>query len=848
MLTILSSSVLLAACTRDFEFGAGESSRITPIVEDGPFGSQGRAGISAQVDGYRIRLISGNDLISPRAVAWGRGSTLTSAPSTLPGAAVCRSAAVPPKDPCEPRLEFQTHGFTEWWVRTAEGYQQGWTVDRAPAGMGELTVEVDLEGGEVRVAEGGLQVDGEAGEVFNVSGLAAWDANGTALNARFALTAGGFSVLVDDRGAQYPVQIDPVYSTPGATLAGDGSSLLFGWSVSEAGDVNGDGYGDVVVGASPAYFNTLGIGQAVLFEGTAAGTTATPAVTLSTGSTTDAFGFSVAAAGDVNGDGFDDVLVGAYWADQVFLYLGSGSGLSAVAATKLEGSASSGYFGYTMAGAGDVNGDGYDDVIVGDFTEDEAYIYLGSAAGLAATAATTLDGDGNQDFGYSVSGAGDVNGDGFDDVIVSTTTCDGSEAAAYVYKGSALGVALTPFAAILGLDDPGNYCMILAAAAGDINGDGYDDVLAGSMYVDANGRVDAYHGSATGISFATTLTGASDQDWFGASLRGAGDVNGDSFADVIVGAPGYAGFTGRTYVYQGGVFGLATTATTVLDAPAPASFFGQSTSSAGDVNADGYADVIVGSPFYNSSVGQALVFEGFDDTDWDGDGYNATIDCDDHDATVNPYGDEVCDSANADEDCDSLADDADASAVGQTLLYPDGDGDGYGTFDGVISACDAPPGYAVEAGDCNDTDGFVHPDADEVCDLLDNDCDEVIDGSNATDRGTWYADEDGDGYTDSDSSMDACEAPSGYAAQSSEADCDDTDEAIHPSAIDTPGDGLDQDCDGADAVDVEAGDNESPGAATAGGCACATTASPTGWYLGLLALMVGANRRRRSPW
>ena len=196
-------------------------------------------------------------------------------------------------------------------------------------------------------------------------------------------------------------------ATAAWTAEGDQAGANFGWSVATAGDVNGDGYADVIVGA--AYYDNGQVdeGRAYVYLGSAAGLAATAAWTAESDQASANFGNSVATAGDVNGDGYADVIVGAYLYDngqadegRAYVYLGSAAGLAATAAWTAESDQAIADFGYSVATAGDVNGDGYADVIVGAFLYDNgqadegrAYVYLGSAAGLAAAAAWTAESD-----------------------------------------------------------------------------------------------------------------------------------------------------------------------------------------------------------------------------------------------------------------------------------------------------------------------------------------------------------------------------------------------------------------------------------------------------------------------
>ncbi|GDX82933.1 hypothetical protein LBMAG42_47440 [Deltaproteobacteria bacterium] len=247
---------------------------------------------------------------------------------------------------------------------------------------------------------------------------------------------------------------------------------------------------------------------------------------------------------------------------------------------------------------------------------------------------------------------------------------------------------------------------------------------------------------------------------------------------------------------------------------------------------------------YSSNTGRVYVFDGY--VDADGDGYAATVDCADNDDAIHPAAIEVCDAGNTDEDCDGLADDDDPSAAsdGKSDVYPDEDGDGYGG-PLVVSRCDLPAGYVVDNTDCDDGDLAVNPGASEVCDAddTDEDCNGLADDfdPNAAGAAAYYADADLDGYTDPDSAAVACSPPPGFAAPTEADDCDDADNTVHPGANDPPGDGVDQDCDGADST--QPADTAAPARSKA--CGCMASPRSVSWVVvsGALALLL---RRRRG--
>ncbi|HEX5071672.1 MAG TPA: integrin alpha, partial [Gemmatimonadaceae bacterium] len=373
-------------------------------------------------------------------------------------------------------------------------------------------------------------------------------------------------------------------------------------------------------------------------------------------------GDSVASAGDVNGDGYADVIVGAPGYDHgqldegmAVVFLGSASGVAdgnpTSAHAQLESDQVGAQFGSSVASAGDVNGDGYADVIVGDPLYDNnnalsagaAFVFLGSASGVAdgnpaSAHASLTSASTDSRLGTSVASAGDVNGDGYDDLIVSAPRINSTwtgEGFVLIYMGSAQGVrsgGLSVAASILRSDQLNAHIGDSVASAGDVNGDGYADVIVGaSSYDFANltdtGAAFVFLGSASGVVSIGTPSNAHAKLWgnqtggaLGQSVASAGDVNGDGYADVIGGAYGYdnpTDYEGSAFVYLGSENGLPSGtpnhAFAQLESDQAAAFFGWSVASAGDVNGDGYDDVIVGAPNFDdgeNAEGAAFVFLG----------------------------------------------------------------------------------------------------------------------------------------------------------------------------------------------------------------------------------------------
>ncbi len=464
-----------------------------------------------------------------------------------------------------------------------------------------------------------------------------------------------------------------------------------GSSVSSAGDVNGDGYDDLIIGApnaDPNGDNQAGETYIVYGGASAPGTEGeldlsaldgTNGFTLTGIDAGDLSGQSVSSAGDVNGDGYDDLIIGAQYADpngdssgETYIVYGGASApgtggvldLSDLDGTNgfiLTGIDAGDDSGFSVSSAGDVNGDGYDDLIIGAtgvgsvegeydtiLGPGEAYVVYGGATGadlvldrstLDGTRGFALTGIANGDtLGISVSSAGDVNGDGYDDLIIGADGADSEAGATYIVYGRASAPGTDGVLNLGALDgtngftlngiDTGDASGRSVSSAGDVNGDGYDDLIIGARYADPNGESSGetyiVYGGATapgtdgelnlGALDGTNgfiLTGIDGGDESGRSVSSAGDVNGDGYDDLIIGAyraDPNGNNSGETYIVYGGASAPGTdgvldlsmlngTNGFILTGIDMGDYSGWSVSSAGDVNGDGYDDLIIGAPF-----------------------------------------------------------------------------------------------------------------------------------------------------------------------------------------------------------------------------------------------------------
>lgn len=419
-------------------------------------------------------------------------------------------------------------------------------------------LEVRLHDSEVKAST--LTAPGESCDfrVHTFAGRADADSLGISVSGAGDVDDDGYDDVIvgspgNDSGFSSAGRADVFSGQDGGLLwsfIGEGGR--FGESVSGAGDLDQDGHADLIVGAPRFRIGGASRGKVYAYSGL----TGEPLWTLEGDSTDYFMGHSVSDAGDIDDDGYDDVIVGADGQGEV----GVGTGGRALVLSGQDGApiwiftseSDDDAFAYSVSGAGDVNDDGYPDVVVGAHFSDSAAPNAGRAyvfSGLNGSRLWTFDGESETDlFGFTVSGAGDVDNDGYDDLIIGAPIFGQVgppllRGRAYVYSGQT-GTLLW---AVSGLSFTGRFARSVSGV-GDVDMDGHDDVIVGAEGIN---RAFVYSGQ-TG-SLLWTLTSKPGDDDLGHSVSGAGDVNDDGSFDVIVGA--YTSFEGlerrgRAYVYS----------------------------------------------------------------------------------------------------------------------------------------------------------------------------------------------------------------------------------------------------------------------------------------------------------
>ncbi|MBC8046187.1 MAG: FG-GAP repeat protein [Fimbriimonadaceae bacterium] len=348
-----------------------------------------------------------------------------------------------------------------------------------------------------------------------------------------------------------------------------------------SGDLNGDGYDDCISGCYSCSTIPFGIpydGKVSVFFGSESGIALTPAWNYLSDNDGAQLGYSVSILGDINGDGYDDIAVGAPYYDLgsmnegiIHIFLGSASGPGATPAYTFDVDQGEAHLGINVTGAGDVNGDGYDDILFGipDYdvscTDDGvAMIFFGDPAEITYYPNWVHIGYSCGDkSGYSVAGAGDVNADGYDDIIIGAPNAYetySTAGEAYLYLGGPEGPDYFPEWQVSGESADDNLGLYISTA-GDYNADGYDDVLIGSNNYnygsDPQGLVFLYMGNPTGLSpnHYKRIYKGTHNTYFAKHFTGGGDINGDGYDDFAIGEEDFTvtdeNNIGRVYLFLG---------------------------------------------------------------------------------------------------------------------------------------------------------------------------------------------------------------------------------------------------------------------------------------------------------
>lgn len=624
----------------------------------------------------------------------------------------------------EHRLDFDYGSYSVAYDHEKPGMEQAFVVRRRPAGSKPLCIALQLSGDLDAVVAGDalrLSASGDPQDTrLAYDQLCVWDSHHRQLPAHMRLDANRRLLLtIDDSGADYPLTVDPfahgasitftVANILNSGITDASVHTLFGYSVAGS-DVNKDGYSDIVIGA-PTFANIATItvagggtitlnatvtGAAFVFYGGVNGPSTTPSKVLQpTGLSVGAlFGFSVSAIGTAGGTG-SGIMVGAPGQQQTITYVGSPQAIPTGAVYVYYGSSTvfdntittvpaanltlmlaagdftstvapptrNPLFGWSIADAGDINGDGFDEIIVGSPNYAESPVALGtsasgridifngSATGVAATHSTTTYGTLTGElFGFSVNTAGHVDGDATHAGIIvgapgNVLTGSIIRGRAYIFYGASGGITAVSDADATGtagmtIIDPTLSTATLfglsVSTAGDVDNDGHDDLIIGAPLSPtgtfgseaAVGKAYIYYGgtlsggslvpSRASVTLSSPRAASKLNFLFGWSVANVGNVTGDPSADVVIGEPGslpvsapaigsyltalgisstLLSNSGQAYVFTGNV-GASISATPILTVsdPSTPNELGYSVRGAGDVDGDGHPDFLIGEP------------------------------------------------------------------------------------------------------------------------------------------------------------------------------------------------------------------------------------------------------------
>ena len=419
----------------------------------------------------------------------------------------------------------------------------------------------------------------------------------------------------------------PYADAPSQVLVGEAHSIMFGLAATGVGDVDQDGFDDVLVGAPHSAEAAYDGGKVFLFHGSRSGLDPRPAWTAACSEKGALLGWSMTARTSLNQDGFGDFAIGApgtydttQTVGRVFVYLGSRSGPPSDPSQVLSADRPGTRFGYALA-SGDVDHDGDDDLLVGEpeypsptAGSGRAVLYRANGNEYIPTPIWIVHGPANSRFGTAVSLGGDVNNDGFRDAVIGALTASfgkqqSESGGAYVYLGSRAGLDTIPIVL------PGRQRGALTGRdvliPGDVDGDGYADVAVGSEEASnpeaGEGVVEIYFGSKAGVnpygsvSLEPNVMGAN----FGGHLGALGDADGDGRTDLFVGASRYqraAPREGAGFVFRGAV-SRSFQRIWYRYGGKDASWYGSCGGAAGDVDGDGRPDLFVTAAAWDDTSG-----------------------------------------------------------------------------------------------------------------------------------------------------------------------------------------------------------------------------------------------------
>ncbi|PSL29105.1 FG-GAP-like repeat-containing protein [Chitinophaga ginsengisoli] len=529
------------------------------------------------------------------------------------------------------------HHFKVEYTNDEQSIRQRFIIREPGEADGKLTVQLQPENSwQAMYGSANSLTFKNKDQILNYSDLEVQDATGKKLPAHFTVQQNQVEIAVDAGQAAYPVSVQTIVGPlterhARTVLERNQAGIQFGTATTTAGDINGDGFIDVLVGA-PYYSNgQTAEGAVFVYYGAANGIAPNAVFTVLERNVANGhFGEVIAGGGDVNGDGYDDVVVGAPYkagmpgsdTGYVYVYYGSAAGINPTPYI-IRSARQGDNFGVSVFVA-KLNYDKPADIVIGA-NNGAGYvtIYYGSVWGINNSLIIEVTASGTTGFGTKVLISGNLDGMSGNYLLATA----GEDLHVFNHTGQEIDPS---YHEIIHSPVPGISFGSSIAAQHDIDGDGYNDIIVGAKdYTNGSlnhaGAVYVFRGGndATGTvpNFLTpwrTIKGDKDSALLGAQVAFAGDVNNDGHADVIVSSPGWESIPaqpnlGKVWLYYGKSSGLDSLAGATIQSTQANSWLGSSVAGAGDVDNDGYDDIIVGAPLYDKGQvdeGVALIYLG----------------------------------------------------------------------------------------------------------------------------------------------------------------------------------------------------------------------------------------------